>query len=143
MLFTGPVEFRSRTDEEIRHAAKKHEMLSACGLLTKKEIEEMMSGCGVKLPSEFSRLPYWDEACDYLIDLMHLIKNLGEHVCDSLMGADFDAKVRDWAEQQGIKQDWWATGRPRVCPGASARDVYALQVRARYDCTNPGYSSGA
>eukprot|EP00854_Cymbomonas_tetramitiformis_P006194 gene6194-7426_t len=46
---------------------------------------------------------------DYLIDLMHLIKNLGEHVCDSLIGADFDDnKVRQWVKQEGIKANWWA-----------------------------------
>lgn len=66
---------------------------------------------------------------DYLIDLMHLIKNLGEHVCDSLIGADFDDKVREWAKEQGIKANWWATG-----VHAPMR-MYRAQVAFRCTCT--------
>ena len=69
-----------------------------------------MKATGIKFPSEFSRLPYWDEANHYLIDLMHLIKNLGEHVLDAVMGTDFDKKTRTWAKSQGINPTWWATG---------------------------------
>ena len=111
MIVTGPVEFRKRTDEDIRHHAKKHEALRESGFLTKEELDVMMTDTGVKFPSEFSRLPYWDEGKDYLIDLMHLIKNLGEHIVDTTMGVDFDHKTRAWAEERRIKPDWWETGK--------------------------------
>jgi hypothetical protein len=106
----GPAEFQKRTDADIRHHAAKHETLKESGHFTLNDLEVMMKATGIKFPSEFSRLPYWDEANDYLIDLMHLIKNLGEHVLDAVMGTDFDKKTRTWAKSQGIKPTWWATG---------------------------------
>ena len=109
-LIAGPAELRKRTDAEIRHAAAKHQALKDSGCFSKQELDEFMKACGIKFPSEFSRLPYWDEATDYLIDLMHLIKNLGEHVLDTTMGVDFDNKTRKWAKARGIKESWWKTG---------------------------------
>ncbi|KAK3266478.1 hypothetical protein CYMTET_24897 [Cymbomonas tetramitiformis] len=75
----------------------------------KVELDEFMKDSAVKFPLELSHLPYWDEIRDYRIDLMHLIKNLGEHVGDTLTGADFDEKVGHWAGEFGIKPEWWAT----------------------------------
>jgi len=106
----GEATFRRRTDEEVRAAAAKHANLRKSEHVTKAELDAYIGACGIKFPSEFSRLPYWDEVKDYLIDLMHLIKNLGEHVLDTMMGTDFDAKTRSWAKEQGIKRAWWETG---------------------------------
>ena len=63
----GPAEFQKRTDADIRHHAAKHETLKESGHFTLNDLEVMMKATGIKFPSEFSRLPYWDEANDYLI----------------------------------------------------------------------------
>jgi len=138
-MCTEPVSYPLRTEEDIRYHAKRHAKLGDTGFFTKDQIRSFMSACGVKLPSEFSRLPYWEECMDYIIDLMHLIKNLGEHVCDSLIGADFDDKVRQWAKQEGIKANWWATGmhapmrtEQEYLSGANAPDMNPSGVQCAY-----------
>ncbi|KAK3286183.1 hypothetical protein CYMTET_6252 [Cymbomonas tetramitiformis] len=69
-----------RKDKEARDSASRNKVRADSGYFTQVELEEFMKNSGVQFPSEFSSLPYWDEIRDYLIDLVHLVKNLGEHI---------------------------------------------------------------
>jgi hypothetical protein len=51
-----------------------------------------------------------------MVEGMHVIKNLGDTVCDSLMGADVNQKVRNHWEARNIRREMWAEGLPNLRP---------------------------
>ena len=111
-----------RTDRDIRTAAKRHKGLLDAGFSWTWVKENYCKRSGIKLPSQFSRLPYAREDRLYVAEGMHIIKNLADTVSDSLLGADVNKKVRNHCEARNIRPALWTAGlshRPseEVCVG--------------------------
>jgi hypothetical protein len=114
--------FDRDVDRDIRTAAKRHKGLLDAGFSWTWVKENYCKRSGIKLPSQFSRLPYAREDRLYVAEGMHIIKNLADTVSDSLLGADVNQKVRNHCEARNIRPALWTAGlshRPseEVCVG--------------------------
>ncbi len=114
------------THEHIKRTAEINELLAQSGW-SKAEMAERFSETGIKLPTPFARLIYFNLVLDWLYDPMHEIMNVGNRLASTLLGMDFEEKVRSFAKEEGAHPERYRTEWVKKTDGEfSACSMYAV-----------------